>query len=98
MPARPAQRHSSNKKRTKKDESITASLAKLYDIGPYNRNEIKVSQIDRLREVMDLQGFERAAELVGVCQTTLLKITSGFGHKLRPDTAAKIREFLGVGK
>ena len=97
MPAKPAHRRSTSKKRSH-DGSITASLAKLYDIGPYNRNEIRVSQIDRIREVMDLQGFERAAELVGVCQTTLLKIMSGFGHKLRPDTAAKVRAFLGESK
>lgn len=92
MPSKPFKRHTkSNKKR----EVATASaLAKLYSIGTFDRNQVTIAQIDRLRDIIDLQGFVRAAELTGLCQTTLLKVTSGFAHKLRQDTAEKIREFF----
>ena len=93
MPTKPMKRRTRSA-RTREVASAD-SLAKLYDINRYDRNELTLAQINRIREIMDLQGFARAAEMIGVCQTTILKVTSGFGHKLALSTAEKIREFLG---
>lgn len=90
MPRKPFKRTT----KTSKTREVSHALAKLYSIGTFDRNQVTMSQIDRLRDIIDLQGFVRAAELTGLCQTTLLKVTSGFAHKLRPDTAEKIREFF----
>lgn len=92
MPSRPNRRRST---RTKKRELVSAdAIAALYDIGPYDRNQISLSQINRLRELVDTRGGPRAAELVGVCEVTLLRVCAGFGHRLQPPTAAKLREWF----
>ena len=74
------------------------SISKLYDIGPYDRNQVSLSQINRLRDMLELEGLPRTCELVGVCDVTLLRVTSGFAHKLRADTAARVRAFFGASK
>lgn len=75
-------------------ESITDGLATLLSIGPYDRNQLTQAQIDRLREMIDTLGGQRAAERVGVNELTLLRVCAGFGHRLRPETAAKLRKWL----
>lgn len=96
MPARP------NKRRPPKSKSrevVSAdAIAKLYDIGPYDRNQVSLLQINRVRDIIELEGLPRACELIGVCDVTLLRVTSGFAHKLRPDTAARVRKFFGTSK
>lgn len=92
MPSRPMNRHGKPTKR--REVASAAALEKLYDIGTYDRNQISLAQINRLREIMDLQGFDVAAKLTGLSQVTLLKVTSGFAHKLQIRTTAKLREFL----
>lgn len=94
MSSKPFRRHAG-----KKREPVDAgSLAKLYDVGPYRRNEITLSQINRLRDMIELIGREAAAQRIGVCVSTMLAVTSGLGHKLRPETAAAVRAFLDGGK
>lgn len=93
MPSRPSRKKPPA--RHKRELVSADAVAKLYDVGPYDRNQVTLPQINRVRDIIELQGFERAAELIGVCQNTVLKMTSGFAHKLRADTAAKVREFLG---
>lgn len=74
--------------------STAEHMEALFTIAPYHRNEVRVNEIDRLRELIDLLGVSAAAERVGVSDVTLLRVTSGFGHKLRAQTAEKIREYL----
>ena len=52
--------------------------------------------MNRLRDLIDREGSPRAAELVGVCEITLLRVCAGFGHRLRPPTAAAVRKYLGI--
>lgn len=90
-------RRRENKKRSGNSDrkrSTAEHMEALFAIEPYHRNEVRVSEIDRLRELIDLLGVPAAAEKVGVSDVTLLRVTSGFGHKLRASTAEKIREFL----
>lgn len=86
-----------NRKRssTTRRHAAAAELEKLYRIEPYHRNEVSLSQIEQLRDLIDLVGMPTAAERVGVSLVTMLKVTSGFGHKLQTATAAKIREYFG---
>lgn len=93
MPSKPMHRRTYNKRT--REVASAETLAKLYDIGPYDRNQINLSQINRLRDLVDNKGLERAAEFVGVSDVTLLRVCAGFGHRLRPKTAEKIREFFG---
>lgn len=92
--SRPMRRRNNTAVR-EKEPMTSASLKKLYDIGPYHRNEVSPSQINKVRDLIDELGFPRAAEKIGLSLEPLLKITSGFGHKLRPSTAAKIRKYFG---
>lgn len=98
----PLQRRSSNRRAVKvktrrrgfTDEA--GALETLLRIEPFHRNEITLRQIDRLRDLIDHQGPKKVAATIGIDPLTLLRVTSGFGHKLRPDTAAKLREFLNA--
>lgn len=92
MPSRPVRRRT--RPVEKNHEHPTAALAKLFSLGTYDRNQITQPQIDRLRELVDTLGGPTAAERVGVCEITLLRVCAGFGHRLRPETAAKVRKFL----
>lgn len=93
MPSRPMNRH--GKPTRRREVASAASLEKLYDIGTYDRNQISLAQINRLRDLIDNKGGQRAAEFVGISEVTLLRICAGFGHRLRPKTAEKLREFFG---
>lgn len=87
-------RHGKVSKRTREVASA-AALEKLYDIGPYDRNQISLGQINRLRDLVDNKGLQNAAMFVGLSELTLLRVCAGFGHRLRPKTAEKLREFFG---
>jgi hypothetical protein len=69
-------------------------MERLLRIEPFHRNEVTAREIDRLRDMIDQQGPRQVAKLVGVNQLTLLRVAAGFGHKLVPHTAEKLREFL----
>lgn len=94
MPARPYGRRT----RAKSKDDPTTGLAHLFAIGPYDRNQITTAQMDRLRDMIDKLGGPTAAERVGVCEITLLRVCAGFGHRLRPETAEKVRKFLSGGR
>ena len=72
-----------------------SELATLFDLGGYHRNELSLTQINRVRDLIDTRGLQRAAEAVGVSEMTALRVAAGFGHRLRPDTAAKVRKYFG---
>lgn len=95
MLSKPFGRRTRRSERTR-ERGGSAALAKLFDIGPFDRNAVTRSQIDRLRDLIDREGLPRASEKVGVTDTTLLRVCAGFGHRLRPPTAAKIREYFGA--
>lgn len=99
MPSKPMRRRTAHKRKDhdKRDRSgpTAREVAALFDVGPYHRNEVSLSQINRLRDLIDREGKPRAADKVGVSLVTLLSVTSGFGHKLQAATAAKIREYFG---
>jgi hypothetical protein len=99
MPSKPVRRKTSKRDRSRdRDQgsaSVTESLKRLIEVGPYHRNEIGISRINRIRDLIDQFGFSKAAEMLGLSEAPMLKTIGGFGHKLRPDTAAKIRSFFG---
>lgn len=70
------------------------SLEELFGVEPFHRNEITLREIDRLRTLIDEKGAFPVAAEVTVPAATLLLVTSGFGHRLQPKTAERVREFL----
>lgn len=95
--SRPMRRSAKRRSRPPTEDagSMSDAFKKLFDIGPYHRNELSMKQIDRLRDLIDTEGLPRASHKIGVDQTTLLRVCAGFGHRLRPGTAAKVREYFG---
>lgn len=92
MPNKPSKRRV---KSTAADRELTqGALAKLYRIEPYHRNEVTPAEIRRLQDLIDLIGFPAAEKEIGVDQQTLLKVCAGFGHKLQPQTADIVRNYL----
>lgn len=78
------------RKHGKADES----LEELFGVEPFHRNEITLGEINRLRSQIDERGAGPVADDVEVDRATLLLVTSGFGHRLRPKTAERVRDFL----
>ena len=92
MPRKPFQRYSKSSK--KREVATSASLAKLFQIERYDRNELSISELNRLRDIIDTKGLDNAAEFVGVDGVSLLRACAGFAHRLMPRTAEKLRKFL----
>lgn len=78
------------RKHGKADES----LEELFGVEPFLRNEISVSEINRLRALIDERGAGPTADELEVSDATLLLVTSGFGHRLTRKTAERVRDFL----
>lgn len=78
----------------KRSAKADESLEELFGVEPFHRNEISVAEINRLRTLIDERGANPTAEDLGVADATLLMVTSGFGHRLQPKTAERIRDFL----
>lgn len=76
-------------------ETTLGGFAKLLSLGTYDRNELTVDELDKLRDMIDTLGEATAAERVGVGPHCLMRVCAGFGHRCRPETGAKIRKFLG---
>lgn len=85
----------SNAKRSTVETTI-GGFAKLLSLGTYDRNELTVDDLDRIRDLVDTLGEKEAAERVGVGAHCLMRVCAGFGHRCRPETGAKIRKFLGL--
>lgn len=78
------------RKHGKADES----LEELFGVEPFHRNEITLGEINRLRGWIDERGAQPVADDMEVESATLLLVTSGFGHRLQPKTAERVRDFL----
>lgn len=78
----------------KRSAAQDESLEELFGVEPFHRNEISVAEINRLRNMIDIAGACNTAADLEVHPSTLLMVTSGFGHRLKPMTAGRIREFL----
>lgn len=70
------------------------SLEELFGVEPFHRNEITLREMDRLRAMIDERGARPTADDMKIRDATLLMVTSGFGHRLQPKTAERVREFL----
>ncbi len=66
----------------------------LFDIGPYDRNEITLTEINKLRKLIDSEGMPAACKEIGVCDVTLLRVCAGFAHQLVTPTRKLVREYL----
>jgi hypothetical protein len=79
------------RKRSARDDE---SLEELFGVEPFHRNEITLTEINRLRSWIDERGAGPVADDLGIADSTLLFVTSGFGHRLQPKTAERVRNFL----
>jgi hypothetical protein len=79
------------RKRSAKDDE---SLEELFGVEPFLRNEISIAEINRLRSLIDERGVKPVAVDLNVVDSTLLMVTSGFGHRLARKTAERVRDFL----
>src|SRR5262245_48123540 len=102
MPSKSVQRRARNStsrlRIVERETPAPASMVKLFDIGPYDRNQLTLAKLNRLRELVDQVGGPVAAERVGVGEIVLYRVCAGFAHRLRPETAAKVRAFLDGGE
>jgi hypothetical protein len=71
-----------------------SNLVALFSIGPYERNRITRSEIDRLRNLIDKEGLEKVSKIVKLSQLTLLRICAGFAHRLTTPTAKRLSAYL----
>lgn len=78
----------------KRGKAEDESLEELFGVEPFHRNEISLSEINRLRSRIDERGASPVAIEMEVEPATLLLVTSGFGHRLQPKTAERVRDFL----
>ncbi len=69
-------------------------LEDLFEIPRYDRNEVTLSEINRLRDMIDKYGMPYAVKEVGVSDSTLLRVCAGFGHLLTTPTRQIVREYL----
>lgn len=88
-------RHLRALKKTTAADSTIGGFAKLLSLGYYDRNELTIEELDRLRDLIDTLGEATAAERVGVGPHCLMRVCAGFAHRCRPGTGAKIRKYLG---
>lgn len=73
----------------------TSNMEELFDLGGrFDRNELTRTEIDRLRNMIDTRGAWPVATELGLAPATLLLACAGFGHRLRPKTAERLREYL----
>lgn len=70
------------------------NMVALFELGRFERNQLSRQQIDVLRNMIDNEGTPRAAAALEISEVTLLRVCAGFGHRLSPKTAAKIRQFF----
>jgi hypothetical protein len=74
--------------------SAKESLEELFGIEPFHRNEITAREIRQLQHMIDEKGIPTTCKDLNLDKGTLLMVTSGFGHCMRPYTAERLRTFL----
>jgi hypothetical protein len=72
------------------------SLVTLFSLGSYDRNQLSIRQLDKLRDWIDSSGAAEVAKALAVSEITLFRVCAGFGHRLRPGTAMKFRKYFNV--
>jgi hypothetical protein len=74
-----------------------SELTALFGVEPFLRNQVTKEQVDHLRLRIDSEGLPKVAESLGINQITVLRLCAGFGHRLMPGSAEKIRGYFGGG-
>lgn len=83
-----------SKSKHRKRGAVHDDLESLFDIGRFERNEITLAEINKLRNVIDCEGMPTAVAEIGLSDTTLLRVCAGFAHQLQSSTRKVIREWL----
>lgn len=73
-------------------------FAELFQVEPFLRNQVSLQQINHLRNRIDSEGLPTVAKELGVCETTILRVCAGFGHRLERGTAQVLREYFASNK
>lgn len=94
--SRPERRRIQQRKKSDRQvDGMVAGVQRLMSLGNYDRNELSLEDIDKIRDLIDRLGAPTAAEKTGCSEQVLYKTCAGFAHRLLPTTAAQIRKFLG---
>lgn len=89
----PGKGKSSSRRKTRNDLD---ELAALFDLGPFDRNQLNRDQIDKLRQWIDDVGLPTVAKELEVTHLTVLRVCAGFGHRMTPRCSAKFRKYFGI--
>lgn len=73
-------------------------LADLFDLEPYDRNQVSKAQINQLRDWVDVAGLPAVSAKLDVSSEAVLRVCAGFGHRLQARTAAKMRRYFEEGR
>jgi hypothetical protein len=87
---------SKHKGRPRKSRGDLDELAALFDLGPFDRNQVNRDQIDQLRQWIDEAGLPTVSKELEVSSIAILRVCAGFGHRMTPKTASKIRKYFGI--
>jgi len=69
-------------------------MTELFQIERFDRNELSLSEINKLRNWVDTAGMPTVAAALGVTDNVVWKACAGFGHRLMPRTAQILREYF----
>lgn len=53
-----------------------------------------MSEINQLRNWIDTEGLPKVARDLELSEVVVLRVCAGFGHRLMPSTARKVREYF----
>ena len=85
-------------RRSRRAGSPPEDLAALFDLGPFDRNQITRGQIDKLRNWVDTEGLPTVCKELEMDGLTIMRVCAGFAHRLMPRSAAKLRAFFAERK
>jgi hypothetical protein len=85
-----------SKGRPRKSRGDLDELAALFDLGPFDRNQVNRDQIDQLRQWIDEAGLPTVCKELEVSPIVILRVCAGFGHRMTSKTASKIRKYFGI--
>lgn len=71
-------------------------FVELFGVEPFLRNQVTKENILHLQNRVDSEGTPKVAESLGISEVTLLRVMAGFGHRLQPKCAAKVRGYFGA--